>query len=69
MLAIFDSAGNPLSERPDLDQTLLYDELLRRFIERELGKGEHGAAFSGLRHGRAPPAWSTANWPVSEWPP
>jgi hypothetical protein len=33
MLAIFDSAGNPLSERPDLDQTLLYDELLRRFIE------------------------------------
>jgi hypothetical protein len=49
MLAIFDSAGNSLSERPDLDQTLLYDELLRRFIERELGKGEHGASFSGLR--------------------
>jgi hypothetical protein len=48
MLAIFDSAGNPLSDRPDLDQTLLYDELLRRFIERELGKGEHGTAFSGL---------------------
>jgi len=48
MLAIFDSAGNALSERPDLDQTLLYDALLRRFIERELGKGEHGAAFSGL---------------------
>jgi hypothetical protein len=48
MLAIFDSAANPLSERPDLDQTLLYDELLRRFIERELGKGEHGAALSGL---------------------
>jgi hypothetical protein len=46
---LFDSAGNPLSERPDLDQTLLYDELLRRFIERELSKGEHGAAFSGLR--------------------
>jgi hypothetical protein len=48
MLAIFDSAGNPLSDRSDLDQTLLYDELLRRFIERELSKGEHGAAFSGL---------------------
>ena len=48
MLAIFDSADNALSSRPDLDQTVLYDELLRRFIERELGKGEHGAAFSGL---------------------
>lgn len=47
MLAIFDSAGNALSGRPDLDRTLLYDALLRRFIERELGKGEHGAAFSG----------------------
>ena len=49
MLAIFDSVGNALSSRPDLDQTLLYDELLRRFIERELSKGEHGAAVSGLR--------------------
>ena len=49
MLAIFDATGNPLSARADLDQTQLYDELLRRFIERELGKGEHGAAFSGLR--------------------
>ena len=49
MLAIFDSAGNALSNRPDLDQTLLHDELLRRFIERELGKGEHGAAFFGQR--------------------
>jgi hypothetical protein len=48
MLAIFDSAGNALGDRPDLDQTLLYDQLLRRFIERELGKGEHGATFSGL---------------------
>ena len=48
MLAIFDSASNGLSSRPDLDQTLLYDELLRRFIERELGKGEHGTAFSAL---------------------
>ena len=33
MLAIFDSAGNALSGRPDLDRTLLYDALLRRFIE------------------------------------
>lgn len=48
MLAIFDSADNALSERPDIDQTILYDELLRRFIERELGKGEHGVAFLGL---------------------
>jgi len=48
MLAIFDSADNALSKSPDLDQTLLYDALLRRFIERELGKGSHGAAFSGL---------------------
>jgi len=55
MLAIFDSAGNALSERADLDQTLLYDALLRRFIERELGKGEHGVAFSGMQpHERRP---------------
>lgn len=45
MLAIFDSVGNQLSERTDLDQTLLYDQLLRRFIERELGK--EGAKFTG----------------------
>jgi hypothetical protein len=40
MLAIYDSVGNPLLSTKDLDQTLLYDELLRRFIERELKKDE-----------------------------
>ena len=39
MLAIYDSAGNQLSAQPDIDQTRLYDGLLRRFIERELSKG------------------------------
>ena len=68
MLAIFDSAGNALSERPDLDQTLLYDELLRRFIERELGKGQHGAAFSGLPPDAAPPAGRPRARPASASP-
>jgi hypothetical protein len=38
MLAIYDSAANELSRRPDIDQTLLYHELLTRFIRRELDK-------------------------------
>jgi hypothetical protein len=48
MLAIYDAIGNQLSARPDIDQTQLYHELLTRFIERELSKGEAGAAFPGL---------------------
>jgi hypothetical protein len=48
MLAIYDSSGNKLSSRPDIDQTLLYYELLARFIERERSKGADGAAFIGL---------------------
>ena len=48
MLAIYDSSGNKLSSRPDIDQTLLYHELLARFIERERSKGAGGAAFTGL---------------------
>ena len=48
MLAIYDSSGNKLSLRPDIDQTLLYHELLARFIERERSKGADGAAFTGL---------------------
>ncbi|HEY1666092.1 MAG TPA: ATP-binding protein [Trebonia sp.] len=38
MLALYDSAANQLSSRPDIDQTRLYHELLTRFIRRELGK-------------------------------
>ncbi len=38
MLAIYDFVGNPLLHVKDLDQSLLYNELLRRFIERELKK-------------------------------
>jgi hypothetical protein len=38
MLAIYDSAGNQLSRRSDMDQTGLYYELLTRFIDRELSK-------------------------------
>ena len=53
MLAIYDAAGNELSsgadgDRPDIDQTVLYDRLLRRFIERELGKPEQGIRFREL---------------------
>ena len=40
MLAIYDSIDNPLRRTKNLDQSLLYDELLRRFIERELRKDE-----------------------------
>ena len=46
MLAIYDSLGNELSGQPDIDQTLLYDGLLRRFIERELSKGKAGREFA-----------------------
>ena len=46
MLAIYDSLGNELSSQPDIDQTLLYDRLLRRFIERELSKGKLGREFA-----------------------
>jgi hypothetical protein len=48
MLAIYDSLGNELSSQPDIDQTLLYDRLLRRFIERELSKGKAGREFAAL---------------------
>ena len=48
MLALYDSSENKLSSRPDIDQTLLYEELLARFIERERSKGADGAAFTGL---------------------
>jgi hypothetical protein len=47
MLAIYDSSGNQLGSRPDIDQTVLYEELLARFIERERSKGTGGTAFSG----------------------
>lgn len=46
MLAIYDSLGNELSGQTDIDQTLLYDRLLRRFIERELSKGRAGREFA-----------------------
>jgi hypothetical protein len=44
MLAIYDAKGNPLSKAAsDLDQSLLYDRLLHRFIERELQKDKKSA--------------------------
>ena len=53
MLAIYDAAGNELSpgadgDQADIDQTVLYDRLLRRFIERELGKPDRGRRFREL---------------------
>jgi len=38
MLAIYDSESNQLQSAQELDQTVLYDRLLRRFIKRELEK-------------------------------
>ena len=48
MLAIYDSDGNQLSTEPNLDQTALYNSLLRRFIVRERSKGDEGLAFIAL---------------------
>jgi len=45
MLAIYDSEGNPLRNTGDFDQSLLYNRLLRRFVERELKKEEVGMYF------------------------
>jgi len=39
MLALYDSAGNRLSTRGDLNRIQLYEQLLRVFIEREIEKG------------------------------
>lgn len=38
MLALYDSSGNQLRKTKGLNQTQLYDNLLRQFIERELKK-------------------------------
>ena len=48
MLALFDSESNQLRKHGDLDQTLLYNSLLRRFIERERLKEESGSNFHEL---------------------
>jgi len=40
MLALYDSDDNQLRKNKGLDQTVLYDSLLRRFIERERMKAE-----------------------------
>ena len=48
MLAIYDSVHNKLSSQPNIDQTLLYDALLTRFIERERSKGNAGISFMSL---------------------
>ena len=48
MLALFDSDANNLSDQEVLDQTVLYDTLLKRFILRERLKGEDGAIFKAL---------------------
>jgi NACHT conflict system protein len=51
MLAIYDAEANEL-RRSELDQTLLYDSLLRRFIRRERAKGEAGTVFEALPSAR-----------------
>ncbi|MFD0517061.1 NACHT domain-containing protein [Paractinoplanes durhamensis] len=60
MLAIYDADANELS-RSQLDRTILYDSLLRRFIHRERAKGRAGGSS---RRCRPPGAshWSTRIW-------
>ena len=48
MLALYDSSGNQLNKQSDIDQTVLYNSLLTRFIERERGKGDDGSEFAAL---------------------
>lgn len=48
MLALYDSQANDLDRSTDLQQTSLYNSLLRRFIDRERRKGEQGDEFSAL---------------------
>ncbi len=48
MLALYDSEDNALSKSEALDQTALYDDLLRRFIRRERTKGDAGDEFNAL---------------------
>ena len=48
MLAIYNSVDNKLSSQPNIDQTLLYNALLTRFIERERSKGEAGIVFMSM---------------------
>jgi hypothetical protein len=42
MLALYDSQKNELRGSKALDRTLLYDSLLRRFVDRELSKDKKG---------------------------
>ncbi len=51
MLALFDSSGNQL-RNTELDQTSLYDSLLRRFIVRERTKGQAAEEFTALTPGK-----------------
>lgn len=48
MLAVYDSESNQLSQNANIDQTVLYDNLLRRFIYRERAKGKEGKNFVSL---------------------
>jgi hypothetical protein len=49
MLAIYDSEYNQLGSEENIDQTVLYDNLLRRFIVRERSKGDDKLKFAELR--------------------
>ncbi|MEL6441388.1 MAG: hypothetical protein AAFQ80_19310 [Cyanobacteria bacterium J06621_8] len=46
MLALYDSEDNKLRQSCSIDQTELYDSLLRRFIKRELNKPSEFADFT-----------------------
>lgn len=48
MLGLYDSEDNPLHAQEGLDQTVLYDDLLRRFVRRERTKGEAVGEFNAL---------------------
>jgi hypothetical protein len=48
MLALFDSDANQLHKEKKLDRTRLYDNLIRRFVERERLKGPLSDQFQSL---------------------
>lgn len=58
MLALYDSDSNQLAHEEGLDQTRLYDSLLRRFIARERSKGDAPVQPNSMPSHRAETSYS-----------
>ena len=52
MLALYDSDANQLHKDQGLNETLLYNNLLKRFVERECRKGEAGTEYASRSNER-----------------